>query len=172
MVCTGITGLRLQFFNAPGQLNPLRGFMSCWCFHVVLCLGLILTLCLPEKIKLGVFPQSLPCPDLAGHFIKRIREPRRSLSFSNLSLILWRSLQRNKPNRKETIAYGHGWVYFDFVFFSPLVVIEGNCVCASISLPADLGIWGWGIVLPYFYRNDGSGFSWIVLSWLGTNYLI
>lgn len=34
----------------------------------------------------------------------------------------------------------------------------------SVSLPADLGIWGWEVELPYLHRNDGSGFSWIVLS--------
>lgn len=60
-------------------------------------MGLILTLCLPEKVKFRVFLQSLPNPDSDGKLIKGAREFRLNLSFSNLSLILWLSLQRNKP---------------------------------------------------------------------------
>lgn len=103
-------------------------------FLWVLCLGWILTLCPQEKWELGLFLQSQLKPrSVLGTWSRRVGELRFCLELSNLSLILWQSLQRDKANGKHTVTRGHGSLYFDAGRNSHHLIIRDLHV----------GIWRW-----------------------------
>lgn len=138
-----ISSLRLEFPKAHGQLNSWRGVMPCKCFAQPFCLGLILTLCLPERVKLRIFLLSPgQCRYWGWKLDQGIRELRLRLRFSNLSLPLFGSVFKGlKPEQKQASnAWSCMAVFWQEVQILLLGVFYGGIMRGAEYL--HLLIWG------------------------------